>query len=285
MGGNIGISALDLEPLPEGGVYVIETSSYQLDLLDKTRFDVAVLLNITPDHLDRHGNMEGYIKAKKRIFRNNPAHAIVGIDEPHTRSIASSMKCLPISQNDILPLPELPFLPGAHNRQNIAAAFAACKALGLPDKAIIAGIESFKGLAHRMERVAKKNGIVFINDSKATNAEAAEKALLSFGAPIFWIAGGKAKDGGIEMLKPLFSKIIHTYLIGDAAEAFAKTLTANNAPFTHCGTLDKALAEAYKAAQNTNHATVLLSPACASFDQFKSFEQRGDMFRELVEKL
>lgn len=285
VGGNIGISALALSSLPEGGVYVIETSSYQLDLLDKTRFDVALLLNITPDHLDRHGDMEGYITAKKRIFRNNTAHAIVGIDEPHTRAIASSMKCTPISQNDILPLGDLPFLPGAHNRQNIAAAFAACKALGLPEKLIIAGIESFTGLAHRMERVAEKNSVVFINDSKATNAEAAEKALLSFNAPIFWIAGGKAKEGGIEALKPLFSKITHAYLIGDAAEAFAKTLAANNVTFTQCGSLDKAVAEAYQAAQKTESATVLLSPACASFDQFKDFEQRGEAFRTFVEKL
>lgn len=285
VGGNIGISALALSPLPEGGVYVIETSSYQLDLLDKTRFDVALLLNITPDHLDRHGDMEGYIKAKKRIFRNSPAHAIIGTDEPITLSIAGSMKCTPISQNDNLPLGELPFLKGTHNRQNIAAAFAACKALELSEKSIIAGIESFRGLAHRMERVVEKNGVVFINDSKATNAEAAEKALLSYDSPIFWIAGGKAKEGGIETLKPLFSKITHSYLIGDAAEAFAKTLTAHNVAFTQCGTLEKAVQQAYTAAQEMTKATVLLSPACASFDQFKDFEQRGEIFRQLVEAL
>jgi UDP-N-acetylmuramoylalanine--D-glutamate ligase len=291
VGGNIGISALALSPLPKGGIYVIETSSYQLDLLDKTRFDVAVLLNITPDHLDRHGDMEGYAKAKKRIFRNQTSKdvAVIGVDNSVTKSIAESKPTpamiVPISAFDEFGLGDLPYLPGLHNKENIAAAFVACKALGIADKTIIAGIESFKGLAHRMERVAEKNGVVFINDSKATNAEAAEKALLSYGSPIFWIAGGKAKEGGIEMLKPLFSKITHTYLIGDAAEDFAKTLTANNAPFTQCGTLDKAVAEAYQAAQKTKGATVLLSPACASFDQFKSFEHRGDLFRQLVEAL
>ena len=293
VGGNIGISALELSPLGADGIYVIETSSYQLDLLNKTRFNVAILLNVTPDHLDRHGDMSGYINAKKRIFKNQKMEdvAVIGVDNPHTKTIAeskpSAAKIIPITFNNVdeLGLGALPYLPGAHNKENIAAAFAACSALNIPREKIIAGITSFKGLAHRMERVAEKNGVLFVNDSKATNAEAAEKALLSYEKPILWIAGGKAKEGGIEALQPLFSKIEHAFLIGDAAEKFAKTLTANNVAYTHCGTLDKAVKQAYEKARTLTKATVLLSPACASFDQFKNFEERGEIFGALVKGL
>ena len=291
VGGNIGISALELSPLNKDGIYVIETSSYQLDLLDKTRFNVAILLNITPDHLDRHGDMEGYMKAKKRIFRNQKAEdfAIIGIDNTITKTIAepkpSASQVISISASgkvDELGLGKLPYLPGMHNKENIAAAYAACSALGIDHAKIIAAIQSFKGLAHRMERVAEKNGTLFINDSKATNAEAAEKALLSYEKPILWIAGGKAKEGGIEALKPLFQKIEHAFLIGDATELFARTLEQNNVSYSRCGTLDKAVKEAHAKARTLKKATILLSPACASFDQFKNFEERGEIFSKLV---
>lgn len=285
VGGNIGISALELEPLPEGGVYVIETSSYQLDLLQETRFDVAVLLNITPDHIDRHGDMAGYIAAKKRIFRHDPPHKIIGIDEPISAALAKEFKATPISSNDTLPVSELPYLPGAHNRQNVAAATAICHALGLADAAIAKGIASFTGLAHRMQRVGEKSGVTFINDSKATNAEAAEKALLSFGAPLLWIAGGKPKEGGITALAPHFHRITHAFLIGEAEAQFAETLQQHTLPFTRCGTLEKAVQEAYAMGRNMVGATVLLSPACASFDQFKSFEHRGEQFAQYVSEL
>ena len=294
VGGNIGISALELAPLGKDGIYVIETSSYQLDLLNKTHFNVALLLNVTPDHLDRHGDMDGYIKAKKRIFRNQTAEdfAVVGVDNVHTKKIAASKftdaQIIPISafgKVDELGLGVLSYLPGAHNKENIAAAFAACSALNIPHEKIIAGIKSFKGLAHRMERVAEKNGVLFINDSKATNAEAAEKALLSYEKPILWIAGGKAKEGGIDMLAPLFPRIEHAYLIGDAEENFANTLSANKVPYSRCGTLDKAVQQAYEKALTLPKATVLLSPACASFDQFKNFEERGEIFGKLVKEL
>lgn len=294
VGGNIGISALELSPLGADGIYVIETSSYQLDLLDKTHFNVAILLNVTPDHLDRHGDMDGYIKAKKRIFKNQNVNdvAVIGIDNIHTKKIADSKptaaQIISISafeKIDELGLGALPYLPGAHNKENIAAAFAACSALNIPHEKIIAGIKSFKGLAHRMERVAEKNGVLFINDSKATNAEAAEKALLSYEKPILWIAGGKAKEGGIDMLAPLFSHIEHAYLIGDAQERFAKTLEANRVAHTRCGTLDKAVKQAYEKARTLTKTTVLLSPACASFDQFKNFEERGEIFSKLVKEL
>jgi UDP-N-acetylmuramoylalanine--D-glutamate ligase len=294
VGGNIGISALELSPLGADGIYVIETSSYQLDLLDKTRFNVAILLNVTPDHLDRHGDMDGYIKAKNRIFRNQTSKdvAVIGVDNPHTKKIAASnvtsARMIPISafgKVDELGLGALPYLPGAHNKENIAAAYAACSALHIPHEKIITGIQSFKGLAHRMERVAEKNGVLFINDSKATNAEATEKALLSYDKPILWIAGGKAKEGGIEALKPLFPRIECAYLIGDAQDLFAETLDQNHVPFVRCGTLDKAVKQAYEKARTLSKATVLLSPACASFDQFKNFEERGEIFSNLVKAL
>lgn len=291
VGGNIGISALELKPLGAKGVYVIECSSYQLDLLEQARFNAAILLNITPDHLDRHGDMAGYTKAKMRIFRNQQKDdaAIIGVDEANTKKIADAFKgpakLVKISEKDDFGLPQLKHLPGAHNRQNIAAAYAACAHIGIAHDKIIAGIKSFGGLSHRMEWVAEKNGIAFINDSKATNAEAAEKAITSYEKPLLWIAGGKPKEGGIEALAPYFKRITHAYLIGAAEEAFAETLKANNVPFTRCGELKKAVAEAYENGKVLGKATVLLSPACASWDQFKSFEDRGDQFKAMVASL
>lgn len=291
VGGNIGISALQLKPLGKGGVYVIETSSYQLDLLHQAHFNAAILLNITPDHLDRHGDMAGYTKAKMRLFQNQTKDdaAIIGVDEPNTKKIADgfkgSAKLVKISLQDAPETGALKFLPGAHNKQNIAAAYAACKHIGIAEDKIIAGIKSFPGLAHRIEWVVEKNGVTFVNDSKATNAEAAEKAILSFDKPLLWIAGGKQKEGGIEALEPYFNRITHAFLIGAAEEEFANTLTQAEVPFTRCGTLQKAVDAAYAMGKDLKKATVLLSPACASFDQFKSFEDRGEQFSRQAKEL
>ncbi len=315
IGGNIGISVLDLKELPPNGIYVIEVSSYQLDLLHKTRFNVAVLLNVTPDHIDRHGDMKGYVNSKKRIFHNQRAsdRAIIGIDDENCREIFSDLrekngtKIITISNKteakggvsacgdfiyddtakrvkkiEIGPLPNL---IGEHNRQNIAAAFAVCRSLGIGAEKIINAVKSFPGLEHRTQTIAEIRGVKFINDSKATNAEAAEKAILCF-ENIFWIAGGLPKEGGIKPLAPLFPRIKHAFLIGSAQAEFAETLQGK-VQFTKCGDLQTAVEFAAKAAfiDGKKNPVVLLSPACASFDQFKNFEERGKRFVELVNKL
>jgi UDP-N-acetylmuramoylalanine--D-glutamate ligase len=317
VGGNLGIPALELEPLAADGTYVLELSSFQLDLLDDTHLNMAVLLNITPDHIDRHGSMEGYIAAKERIFRHQTAEdtAIISIDNPHSNALYEKLKCenrighlIPISTEsqiiggvsvmngmlinaidqatvETIPLGKLVNLTGKHNGENIAAAFAVAYRYGIPSAHIIDAIRSFKGLAHRMQYLGEKNGVTYINDSKATNAEATEKALTSFDT-IYWIAGGKAKEGGITALAPYFPRIRHAFLIGDAEESFAATLTGK-VPFTRCGNLATAFQEAHRMAnaEKLPGATVLLSPACASFDQWKNFEERGDAFCEMVDKI
>jgi UDP-N-acetylmuramoylalanine--D-glutamate ligase len=314
VGGNLGRPALDFAALGAGGIYVLEMSSYQLELIEQGRFDVAVLLNITPDHLDRHGGMAGYIAAKRRIFRNQQPGdaAVVGIDTDPTRDIAAALiaqgnKVIPISVGSraewgvwavdgilhdeidrsgfTLDLKPILTLPGAHNWQNACAAFAACRALGLAPDQIAAGIRTYPGLAHRQERVAVIGGIAYINDSKATNADATEKALGSYDT-IYWIAGGRPKEGGIESLAPLFPRVAHAFLIGEAEDAFAATLQGK-VPFTHSGDLARAVEAAHAMAQREHrpHAVVLLSPACASFDQWPNFEARGDGFRKLVQQL
>jgi len=315
VGGNIGISALDLNGLPPNGIYVIEVSSYQLDLLHKTRFNVAALLNITPDHIDRHGNMRGYINSKKRIFHNQRADdsAVIGIDDDNCRKIFEDLqekngaKIIPISnktetkggvfargdfiyddmagKSGKLEIGPLPNLIGEHNLQNVAAAFAVCRSLGIGAEKIINAVKSFPGLDHRMQTVAEIKRVKFINDSKATNAEAAEKAILCF-ENIFWIAGGLPKEGGIKPLARLFPRIKHAFLIGAAQEEFAKILQGK-VKFTKCGDLQTAVEFAAKGAfiDTEKNPVVLLSPACASFDQFKNFEERGKKFVELVSKL
>ncbi|NDF11705.1 MAG: UDP-N-acetylmuramoyl-L-alanine--D-glutamate ligase [Proteobacteria bacterium] len=309
VGGNIGIAASELRTLGKGGVYVIELSSYQLDLLSKMRCNVAVFLNITPDHLDRHGDIPGYIKAKMHIFdrQQKSDTAVIAVDDDHTRTIAKDLKAkgaqqvievssaqslkqgisvrnktlsiaLPNEKKDIA-LGDLIHLKGDHNAQNIAAATAAALAVGVDAATIEKAIQSFVGLPHRAQFVAEKNGVLFINDSKATNAEATEKALLAYDN-IYWILGGQQKAGGITMLEPLFKKIHHAFLIGEAADAFAKTLDGK-VKYTKVGTLEKAVAEANAmAAKDTSgkKPVVLLSPACASWDQFKSYEDRGAQF-------
>lgn len=313
VGGNIGIPALELEPLGLGGTYVLELSSYQLELMPHLHCDTAVLLNITPDHLDRHGGLGGYIAAKRRIFayQRQPRTAIIGVDDSHCALLCETLRrdglhaVIPISvrkpvtggfyvadgvlmdatgaqPKTIVDIKTLPRLPGAHNWQNAAAVAAIAHAHGLSHAQLIAGLRTFPGLKHRQELVGAVGNVSFVNDSKATNADAAEKALLCYDN-IYWIAGGVAKEGGIDSLAPLFPRIRHAFLIGAAADAFADVLEGK-VPFALYEDMESAIEEAGEMALNDKlpSATVLLSPACASFDMFKNFEQRGDRFREEV---
>jgi UDP-N-acetylmuramoylalanine--D-glutamate ligase len=309
-GGNIGRPVLDLRPLPAQGAYVLEISSYQIDLSPSLACDVAVLINISPDHIERHGSMAGYVAVKKRLLTNQRSGqtAVIGIDDPHCRAIYEDIardparQVIPISVGRVLAsgvsvvdgilidgtpgggtrleLKGARALRGAHNWQNAAAAFAAIRALGVPGEQIASVLQSFPGLAHRMEQVAALGDVRFVNDSKATNADAASKALAAFD-DVYWIAGGRAKEGGIESLRPLFGRIRHAFLIGEAAEDFAATL-AGRVAVTRSGTLAQAVAGAARAARAASRGVVLLSPACASFDQFTDFEARGDAFRDLA---
>jgi UDP-N-acetylmuramoylalanine--D-glutamate ligase len=279
-GGNLGIAALALPLLGDNGVYVLEMSSYMLERLTTLRFDVAALLNLSPDHLDRHGGMAGYIAAKRHIFDRAPGLAVLGIDDPDTAAIAAGMECLTVS-GSTPPAIDMPALPGPHNAQNAAAATAMARALGLSDAAIASGLQSFPGLPHRQQRIAVTDGVAWINDSKATNADAAARALGCYDR-IVWIAGGQSKAGGIKPLAPLFPRIAHALLIGRDAVILAATLTDHGVPHSIPGTLDAAVAAARGLARKLDATTVLLSPACASWDQFSSFEARGDRFRDLV---
>lgn len=314
VGGNIGTGVLDLAALHSNAIYVLEMSSYQLDLVKSLRCDVAVFMNLSPDHLDRHGGMDGYQAAKMRIFQNQTDKdvAVIGFDDVYSQSIAIGLsargpqKVVQISSTYTLgkgvsavdgrlydnqsgkaefvgKLEECPALIGRHNYQNAAAAYAACRALGLDPATIMAGLKSFPGLAHRMEAVGEIDGIRFINDSKATNAQAAEQALRAF-KNIYWIAGGVPKAEGIAPLAPLFPNVTKAYLIGQAEDVFAATLNGK-VPAQVCGTLERALDAACRDAKAAGEpgAVILLSPACASQDQFKDYEHRGDMFRSLVQ--
>ncbi len=316
VGGNLGVPALDLDPLGAEGIYVLEMSSFQLELTLLVTFDVAVLLNISPDHLDRHGTMDDYVAAKRLIFHRQtaPRTAVVGVDDDRSRAVFEDLKAqgdqvvVPISGTQliaggvyvldgmlhddtegqaapVLDLKGVPTLPGAHNWQNAAAAYAAAKAAGTQSHVIMACIQSYPGLVHRQEQVAVIDGVTYINDSKATNADAAAKALACHDT-IYWIAGGRSKEGGLEALEPHLNRLRHAFLIGEAAEAFAKALEAR-VPFTLSGTLAAAVEQARARAleDGADGAVVLLSPACASFDQFKDFEARGEAFRDLVEAL
>ncbi|HET7409545.1 MAG TPA: UDP-N-acetylmuramoyl-L-alanine--D-glutamate ligase [Paracoccaceae bacterium] len=307
MGGNIGRGVLDLDPPRASEVMVLELSSYQTELARTLAPDVAVFLNLSPDHLDRHGGMGGYFAAKKRLFEiGAPEHAVIGIDEAEGRFLASicddpvliSTTQRPRGearsvfmnrhhltewrgkQIAVFDMQQAPALLGRHNHQNACAAWAACRAVGIAPRQIEEALASFPGLPHRMERIGLGRGVTFVNDSKATNADAAEKAIASYDR-IRWIAGGKPKAGGIEPLRPLFPRIAGAYLIGEAAEEFARTL--GDTPHRLCGTLDAAVSAAVADAQPGE--TVLLSPACASFDQFTDFEARGEAFRALVRPL
>ena len=314
VGGNLGTPVLTFEPLESDGIYVLEMSSYQLELTLSITFDVAVLLNITPDHLERHGGLEGYVKAKRLIFhrQTKPRTAIVGVDDAACRAIHDALKqageqtVVGISGERAVPggvyvengvliddsdgkgiaaidLKEVASLPGSHNGQNAAAAYAACKAVGVDPAVICACLRSFPGLAHRQQIVAVVDGVPYINDSKATNADAAAKALACYDR-ILWIAGGRAKEGGLTGLEPLYGRIAQAFLIGEAAGDFAKTLEGH-VPVSLAGTIAQAVTAAADAASHLPGSVVLLSPACASFDQFPNFEKRGEAFVAAVEAL
>ena len=303
MGGNIGRAVFDLAPPEAGDIRVIELSSYQIELARSLAPDIAVFLNLSPDHLDRHGGLGGYFAAKRRLFeRGAPERAVVGVDEPFGRFLAGSLGglALPVAvtrrlkdaeqavfmagshlaewrggkQLSSTDLREAPALMGAHNHQNACAAWGAARALGLGPRPIAAGFASFPGLAHRMERVGRVGGVLCVNDSKATNAEAAGHALAAFDA-VRWIAGGRAKEGGIASLSHLFPRIAKAYLIGEAAEGFARELGATAHEIA--GDLETAVARAL--AEAAPGEVILLSPAAASFDQFADFEARGAAFR------
>ena len=301
VGGNLGTAALSLAPLGKDGIYVLELSSYQLDLLHNARFNISVFLNVTPDHIDRHGDLTGYIKAKKHIFDRQQASdvAVIAVDDVHTKAIAEELadvKRVKVSAHHIISdgiyveegvlhdgrhafdLRSIATLTGKHNGQNAAAAYAAARACGVDPETIYQAMKSFPGLRHRLQLVTTIRGVRFINDSKATNADATAKALAPFDT-IYWIAGGKAKEGGIETLEEYFPHIAHAFLIGEAEESFAKTLHGK-ASYTKCGTLEHALEQAAKMAfaEKKSGAVILLSPACASFDQWNNFEERGDAF-------
>ena len=308
VGGNIGIGVLALpEPTPDA-VYVIEVSSYQLDLTTTFAPDVAILTNISPDHLDRHGGMEGYVAAKARIFQaQGPAAlALVGTDEEWSLAVESKLAVqglrtarvssashsvpskeivvsngsLAVPGQDEIALTHARSLPGRHNAQNAAFAYACARALGVSHEAAVEGLLSFPGLAHRMETVGTLGRVRFVNDSKATNADAARQALASYDRS-FWIAGGRAKQGGIDDLEDLFPRVVEAFLIGEAAGPFAARL--GDTPHRISGDMATAVQQAYAAAAATGRdEVVLLSPAAASFDQYPDFEVRGEAFRAAV---
>lgn len=315
-GGNLGIPVANFATLGPDGIYVLELSSYQLELTPSLACDVAVLLNLSPDHLDRHGGMDGYIAAKRRIFAGQKpgATAVVGMDDPDSRKIHAELaaqsartgvRAVGISSTqrvaggvhavdgvlrddmdggnvEAMSLAGIQTLPGVHNAQNAAAAWAAMRAIRLKSDAIITGIQGYPGLSHRQELVAIIDGVRYINDSKATNVDAAARALACY-EEIFWIAGGRAKEGGLSALDLYLPRIRHAFLIGEAADRFAEELRGRVST-TKSGTLANAVRDARDAALREGKAepVVLLSPACASFDQYRDFEARGSNFRTLV---
>ena len=319
IGGNLGPPVADFEVLGADGVYVLEMSSYQLELTPSLAGDVAVLINISPDHLERHGGMQGYVAAKRRVFEGQPrgATAVIGIDDDESRLIfeelsaaadRTGVRVVGISARErvpggvycsdgalrddmdgndeqVLSLDGIETLPGPHNAQNAAAAYAACRAICLKSRTIVDGIRSFPGLAHRQQVIDKIDGISYINDSKATNAEAAARALACY-EDIYWIAGGRAKEGGLTTLDPYLSRVRRAFLIGEAADQIAAELRGR-VDTTKSGDLESAVRDARTAAlrEGIAGAVVLLSPACASFDQYRNFEERGIEFQSLVADL
>ncbi len=306
-GGNLGTAALDMPDLGAEGRYVVELSSYQLELVKTLTLNAGVLLNITPDHLGRHGGMAGYVAAKRRLFDHlgTGGTAVIGVDDDHCAAMAAELETkaltvvrisaeqtlergvsaadgiLRVDGKPVADLRAIARLPGRHNWQNACAVFALARADGVEVEVIARALATYPGLAHRQQLVGTVNGVTYINDSKATNADAAEKALVCY-ERIHWIIGGQAKEGGIDSLLPHLDRIKHAYLIGEAADAFAQVLKGR-AAFTKCGELVTAVTKAHAMAEPGD--VVLLSPACASWDQFKSFEHRGDVFRQLVEGL
>lgn len=306
-GANLGPPALGFDLLGDAGVYALEMSSYSLERLAGLRFNQAAMLNLSPDHLDRHGDMAGYLAAKAQIFARQEAAdlAVLGMDDAWTAGLRPRLaaRCVPVSAaapqpggiwaegrmlrdeaGVILDLDEAPMLPGAHNAQNAAAAAALAFGLGLSRAQVAAAMRRYPGLPHRQERVAEIGGIAFVNDSKATNADSVARALSSYERVVL-IAGGVAKEGGIAPLAPLFPRIARAVLIGESAAPFAATLAAHGVPHEVAGTLEAAVPAAAAAARAGAAPVVLLSPACASWDQFSGFEARGERFRALVQAL
>ncbi len=312
LGGNIGRGVLDLDPAHDGEVVVLELSSYQTDLARALTPDIAVFTNLTPDHLDRHAGLGGYFAAKRRLFaEGGPDRAIIGVDEAEGQYLANQLsearsddRVIRISANRKLTGPgwsvyarkgflaeyrktrqiasidlrAIPGLPGAHNHQNACAAYAVARSLGLAPKLIETALTSFQGLAHRSQFIGTKNGVAFVNDSKATNTDSAAKALQAFKS-IRWIAGGQGKDGGIKALQPQLKNVAKAYLIGECAAQYAAQL--GDTPHEVCETMARAVASATRDAQPGD--TVLLAPAAASFDQYADFAARGDDFRTEVD--
>lgn len=307
IGGNIGTGVLSLDPLPSGGVYVFELSSFQLDLTKSFNSDVAVLLNISPDHLDRHGTMAGYIAAKSRLIEQQGAGgtAVIAVDDQPSRDVAANCQSVvlvsaegkmetgvsvdggmlidDIDQQAVAvgSLLDVKSLQGSHNWQNAAAAYGACRTLGLTAEKIYAGLCSFPGLEHRQEIVSCNRDITVVNDSKATNVDAAARALQTFDK-VRWIAGGRAKDDNFSGLSTAVSKVRKAYLMGEAGRAIGEAMPASLAQ-EYYPTMVEALTAAIREAEGGD--TVLLSPACTSFDQFTSFETRGDAFKQTANQL
>ena len=311
MGGNIGRGVFDLNPPREGEIFVLELSSYQTELAVNLSPDIAIFTNLSPDHLDRHNGMGGYFAAKARLFTQSLPRSIIGTEEVEGRYLEAQLHAMgarvqPVSisakpegrdhfyhvkkgfltewrkgrQAASIDLREMKTLPGKHNWQNAACVFGALRSLNIAPKKIEEAMQSFPGLAHRSQVVGSKDGVLFVNDSKATNADAAAQALGTF-ENIHWILGGVPKEGGIGSLAPYFDRVKRAYLIGEASDQFAKTL--DQVPHEKCGTMRAAL-EAIKS-QICEGDVVLLSPACASFDQYSDFEKRGEDYISLVKSI
>jgi UDP-N-acetylmuramoylalanine--D-glutamate ligase len=283
-GANLGPAALSLPILPDNGVYVLEMSSYMLERLATLRFDVAVMLNLSPDHIERHGDMAGYAAAKRGIFARQDAGctAVIGVDDAQAREMADWLRTRPAPVVEISGIAGdtgAKALPGEHNAQNAAAAAAMARALGVAEAAIAQGIATFPGLAHRQQEVVLRDGVRFINDSKATNADATSRAMGCYDRFV-WIAGGVAKAGGIDDLAPFFSRIEKAFLIGQDGAAFAARLSEAGVANENVETLERAVPAAFAAAAKCG--VVLFSPAAASFDQFANFEVRGERFAALA---
>jgi UDP-N-acetylmuramoylalanine--D-glutamate ligase len=293
MGGNIGLPILGQDPLNAGGVYVLELSSYQIDLTFNLDCDVAVLLNVTPDHLDRYADFEAYVDAKARLFEmQSPGHAaVIAVDDDVTRRVVMGVpRARKVSATSVNPDVQAhwPALQGPHNAQNVAVALAVADALGISEKIARDALESYASLPHRMQRVRERNGVLFINDSKATNAASTAPALAAWpaidGKPrIHWILGGLAKSDDLDECAPGFPNVAHAYTIGEAGPLFARLLREAGISVTECELLVTAVTDA--AARAKPGEVVLLSPACASFDQFRDFEARGDAFAASVAAL